>query len=646
VNGAVDVLEVLRRANPVPPGSIDAGEVPSAARMLALTRVDQDVELDPPDRRPFHERRRWPRYAAAVAGLAAGVAALSLVPRDEADPVATTPPPSPFVGMWVSTDSDGSIQTMEISPAGEGQFDLLVLDDHATVCAGVTSTMTGTGEVQPDGSLLVAQPVFVCDDASTPTIVGGGSVEERLTGLTFVHDDATDELTDSLGVVWWRPESDSGASGGMWPQGSADEVRAAQELADQGDPTVAWQVDPELAGEGDVEGAEILVRFVAEHFGWERYHLAAIEGIGEGVYDGIVLIRCQPGGANRLYPDHPEVGDCAPAVDDRRYEAVRIDLRQPAQQGPAGLWVVTRWSALPFLQSVPPTDQEANAQLAEFLAARVAGEGADAPIEVLVPLLYATSSGAPFERFEIVGLGGPEWPGGDRAATVRLFADGGATVVEQVFWLRPDGAGGLRLDYLDGEVGQSTENGQVVAQPYAFRDGAITFGAAPPWRYSFAGWHHGPAMTTLLLDGAYEEGIAVLTEARTVSHQCSPDPAPADASDLAARLGADADLAPTEPAAGTVAGRGALTMDVGIAPGAVECEEPGTPVLLTPTGAGPDDWQELRLAPGQRMRLFVLDVPDEPGRILVVAVFAPEARFDQVLAAAAPIVESLELHRR
>ena len=35
-------------------------------------------------------------------------------------------------------------------------------------------------------------------------------------------------------------------SGGMWPQSTLEEVRAAQERADAGDPDYTWQVDPRL----------------------------------------------------------------------------------------------------------------------------------------------------------------------------------------------------------------------------------------------------------------------------------------------------------------------------------------------------------------------------------------------------------------
>ena len=55
----------------------------------------------------------------------------------------------------------------------------------------------------------------------------------------------------------------------------------------------------------------------------------------------------------------------------------------------------------------------------------------DADIDV--PLLYATTSGAPYERYEIERVDGPWWPYGRMTFSARLFADGDATVVEQEY---------------------------------------------------------------------------------------------------------------------------------------------------------------------------------------------------------------------
>ena len=65
-----------------------------------------------------------------------------------------------------------------------------------------------------------------------------------------------------------------GASGEMWPQSTLDEVRAAQERADAGDPEYTWQVDPRLfiddSWAGEEPGHTVFVgRFLREVLGWE-----------------------------------------------------------------------------------------------------------------------------------------------------------------------------------------------------------------------------------------------------------------------------------------------------------------------------------------------------------------------------------------
>jgi hypothetical protein len=45
------------------------------------------------------------------------------------------------------------------------------------------------------------------------------------------------------------------------------------------------------------------------------------------------------------------------------------------------------------------------------------------------------------------------------------------------------------------------------------------------------------------------------------------------------------------------------------------------------------------------MRLYLLDIPEGSAtRILAIAIVAPEARFDAVMAAAAPVLDSIEVH--
>ena len=163
---------------------------------------------------------------------------------------------------------------------------------------------------------------------------------------------------------------------------------------------------------------------------------------------------------------YPYGGGCAPTIDEFRYEAVSLELSQPDRQGLDGIWVVSRWTTTRFAQADPSVvEAEATARLEEFLRARIEGEGAEEYVEVFdffggsedVPLLYATTTGAPYERSEIERVGGPHWPYGEMDFTVRLFAEGGETVVEQLIQLVNEGPGRQILWH---GASSTTENGQ------------------------------------------------------------------------------------------------------------------------------------------------------------------------------------------
>ena len=138
----------------------------------------------------------------------------------------------------------------------------------------------------------------------------------------------------------------------MWPQTSREDVRAAQELADAGDPNYTWQVDPDLASEENLYpwDSEIVERFLREELGWEDWAIGrdgVFAGAPGGTYDEVVLIRCAPGQTNPLYSEMPpDVHGCAPTIDDFRYETVMLSVKQPGRLGPSGIWVVAGWEML------------------------------------------------------------------------------------------------------------------------------------------------------------------------------------------------------------------------------------------------------------------------------------------------------------
>jgi hypothetical protein len=622
-----------------------------------LERRIERVELRPFTLEGFHRRRqrreRNRRIGAAVVALAVAAAGIGGVARAFLWGAETRPaeqPTSPFLGTWSSTDLDGSTQTMVVRASGDEAVEIAVRDDSASVCSGAPSTMTGTGRLEGATELVIPSPVLTCVDGSEPEALSGPPLEEQLRNLTFVHDPGADTLTDNLGSVWNRRETTQ-ASGGMWPQSDLDEVREAQERADAGDPRYTWQVDPKLAaGDARPYEAEIFARFLREELGWQEFRGApvATDAYWRGFYDGVVFIRCAPGRTNPLYPNDPQGRGCAPTIDELRYETVAITVKQLVREDPSGIWVVTGWEMPPpsdegqFEQVVPPTDAEVTGLLEAFLQARIDGEGAEEYLHSPgdeVPLLYATSSGAPYERFEIERVGRVHWPGGWLRIEVRLFAEGGNTVVEQGFFV--DDADG-RLELLD-TYGDTTENGQAVPVPYSFLDGEVTFAAAPRWACSECGpdfSDHGSTYMQLRLppdsDGSFNITADPLPVEPLPETGCEPGPAPADAEALARSIRSKPYFEVTAPVAVSVGGIDALRMDV-VGPARSICHDGTIPQVTT------GHW----LPPGERMRLYVLDLPEGmSARILTIAILAPKQDFEHVVEAAAPILDSFEFHAK
>ena len=276
-------------------------------------------------------------------------------------------------------------------------------------------------------------------------------------------------------------------SGSMWPQSSLEEVEEAQELADAGDPDYTWQLDPEIAN-GNVQNPEIVTRFLREELGWEEFIFNAHVG-WETANTNLHYVKCAPGGTNPVYPDDEYAGKCAPTIDEFQYETVTIDLAQPIRSDGTGIWVVNRWrQAAPFAEADPvAVEARLTERLEEFLAARIAGQGAELRVlvdpDLDVPLLYATTSGAPYERYEIERVDGPGWPDARMTFSVRLFADGDATVVEQ----EVDGSQTGEL-WLDGY--STVENGQPIQLSHTSFDGEVTVSAPSTWKPAWPGAAH------------------------------------------------------------------------------------------------------------------------------------------------------------
>jgi hypothetical protein len=309
-------------------------------------------------------------------------------------------------------------------------------------------------------------------------------------------------------------------------------------------------------------------------------------------------------------------------------------------------------------------EAEVTETLNAFLEARIAGEGAQQYVDVPeedVPLLYATTSGAPYERaeFEPVSgiewqydwtgapyeraefepVSGIEWPSGETAFKVRLFA--GDTMVEQLFFMPHDHRsptdGHPRLTYqTDGfgtDIAPTTEDGQPLAMPYTAFDGLVTVHIAHPW---VAQSPDGPIRlipegvgpTT---DGGQRNGwerLLLVADPQPGRTFCETFPVPADAEALAEIIESDTDLETTAPEVVRVGEADALIMDV------VAVAERGICNHGVPT---PPE--------GERMRLYLFDAPEGSSmRILAIAIVVPEDRFERAVGGAAPVVASVEFH--
>jgi hypothetical protein len=382
------------------------------------------------------------------------------------------------------------------------------------------------------------------------------------------------------------------------------------------------------------------------------------------VFYDVRYVRCAPGRTNPLYPPQPdseEPGEsCAPTLDDLRYESVSLDLAQLDRQGGDGIWVVNRWEmTAPFAQADPAAEEaQGRERLEEFLAARIAGTGAEGQVQfrpdIEVPLLYATTSGSPYERYEIERVDGPHWPNGRMTFAVRLFADGDATVVEQpISWDRNQ-SGGLWLD-----AHASTENGQPFSMSYTSSDGEVSVAAPSTWEAWLPGTLGVPVAEGQVL---HEQALDVWSGSLWRSEEsfgsgerielvdpvaydawCAANggspllSAPAGAAAIAQQLIADPNFKTTAPVAARIGGVEAVSIDVTLAPGGKAC---GLGMIEISRWIHTIGWE-----PGWRLRLYLVDLPQGMSvETLAITVVAPEERFEEVIAETAPIIDSIEFH--
>jgi hypothetical protein len=313
----VGVAEVLERTMATGSRSIDDMVDPPATSRLRL-------RAEPRSRR---SGQRWMVAAACTALVVAGVVAVAQRPAGGPEPAATNPETTPsslpaataapFVGVWVSTDTDGSSQSMEIARSGGDDYEVVVRDDYATACSS-PGTIAGTGLLETDTKLVIAQPELTCDQGRTPTI--GPPPQPELANFTLELDTATDEVVDRNGIVWKR----------------------ASTLLDTGTPTHAWDA-LYMAGPGryfvDPDGDDatpLRVTFKVANEGWQSWFgvVKYLPGPADG-FTGLsitTVTNMVTDGCEDHTPLDPPVG---PTVDD-----LAIALSQLA----------------PFEVTAPPTD--------------------------------------------------------------------------------------------------------------------------------------------------------------------------------------------------------------------------------------------------------------------------------------------------
>jgi hypothetical protein len=275
--------------------------------------------------------------------------------------------------------------------------------------------------------------------------------------------------------------------------------------------------------------------------------------------------------------------------------------------------------------------------------------------------LYATTSGASYERYEIERMSDPTWPNGSMVFKARLFADGGKTVVEQQIEWNGDGF------WHDART--TTENDQPMVLPFTYFDGHVTLLAAHPWIMSDPSENanrrpfgrlipEGPDVQPTTDGGERNDWdtLVLMADPKLDGAGCEADPNPADARSVAESLRANPDFRATAPVTASVGGARALMMDVKIATGttiSMPASEGGdyclnallSAVLDQGVGAAEtfDSGVLTGRASGEWMRLHLLDAPQGSSmRTLAIAIVAPEASFQRAVDAAKPVIDSVE----
>jgi hypothetical protein len=106
-----------------------------------------------------------------------------------------------FVGVWYSTDDDGSRQVLTVLGGRTGSYRAFYIDFGASICGwdGTYSPSTvavARGQLVEAGSSISGDMAVYCM-TRPPSLDGTYSFE-------FTYNLATDSLTDGIGVEWFH----------------------------------------------------------------------------------------------------------------------------------------------------------------------------------------------------------------------------------------------------------------------------------------------------------------------------------------------------------------------------------------------------------------------------------------------------------
>ena len=217
-------------------------------------------------------------------------------------------------------------------------------------------------------------------------------------------------------------------------------------------------------------------------------------------------------------------------------------------------------------------------------------------------------------------------------ATDRLFDDLG------VVWYRGESGGTTGADSVSQQA--------VGPGPRSFLNGEITLILDHPWGDHIESYLD-PRIFWLIngREPDYEAGMEVLANPTAKSSCGDASGVPASAEELVEAIRSNPDLETTAPVPALVGGVEAVRLDVAPARGAQTCpfgDPPNVPVVSVPGREAA--WGSMN--PGDRGRLYVLNLPRGSARALAILITAPEADFEQTVRDAAPVLDSFKFHTR